>query len=62
MKILVHDGIGIWLCARRLNQGRFLWVNANLGTQMAMTREQFDALALGLPWQRVGAAGVITVV
>ena len=62
MKVLVHDGIGIWLCARRLNQGRFLWANASLGMQMAMTREQLDALVLGLPWQRVGAAGVITVV
>ncbi|MDQ0036632.1 transposase [Variovorax boronicumulans] len=31
MKVLVHDGIGIWLCARRLNQGRFLWANASLG-------------------------------
>jgi transposase len=62
MKVLVHDGIGIWLCARRLHQGRFLWANAGLGPQMAMTREQLDALVLGLPWQRVGAAGVITVV
>lgn len=26
----VHDGIGICLCARRLNQGRFLWANASL--------------------------------
>ena len=25
MKVLVHDGIGIWLAARRLNQGRFVW-------------------------------------
>ncbi|MNV55955.1 IS66 Orf2 like protein [compost metagenome] len=47
MKVLVHDGIGIWLCARRLNQGRFLWANASLGTQIAMTREQLDALLLG---------------
>jgi transposase len=23
MKVLVHDGVGIWLAARRLNQGRF---------------------------------------
>lgn len=23
MKVLVHDGIGVWLAARRLNQGRF---------------------------------------
>ncbi len=25
MKVLVHDGIGIWLCARRLHQGTFCW-------------------------------------
>ncbi|WP_447778043.1 IS66 family insertion sequence element accessory protein TnpB [Variovorax boronicumulans] len=25
MKVLVHDGIGIWLAARRLHQGKFLW-------------------------------------
>ncbi|WP_440532690.1 IS66 family insertion sequence element accessory protein TnpB [Variovorax sp. YR566] len=62
MKVLVHDGIGIWLCARRLHHGRFLRTNASLGTQMAMTREQLDALVLGLPWQRLGAAGVITLV
>lgn len=62
MKVLVHDGIGIWLCARRLSQGGFLWANASLGSQLVMTREQLDALVLGLPWQRVGAAGVITVV
>lgn len=23
MKVLVHDGIGVWLAARRLNQGNF---------------------------------------
>ncbi|MEB2647794.1 IS66 family insertion sequence element accessory protein TnpB [Pseudomonas canadensis] len=22
MKVLVHDGVGIWLAARRLNQGK----------------------------------------
>jgi len=25
MKVLVHDGFGIWLAARRLNQGKFHW-------------------------------------
>ncbi|WP_091784410.1 IS66 family insertion sequence element accessory protein TnpB [Paraburkholderia steynii] len=25
VKVLVHDGIGIWLAARRLNQGQFVW-------------------------------------
>lgn len=23
MKVLVHDGVGVWLAARRLNQGKF---------------------------------------
>ena len=25
IKVLVHDGIGIWLAARRLHQGKFTW-------------------------------------
>ena len=25
MKVLVHDGIGVWLAARRLNTGKFVW-------------------------------------
>ncbi len=25
MKLLVHDGFGVWCAARRLNQGRFAW-------------------------------------
>jgi hypothetical protein len=25
MKVLVHDGFGVWLAARRLNQGKFHW-------------------------------------
>lgn len=62
MKVLVHDGLGIWLCARRLHQGRFVWGNANLGPQMTLTPEQLDALVVGLPWQRLGDAGVIGVV
>jgi transposase len=27
LKILVHDGIGIWLAARRLHQGKFVWAS-----------------------------------
>ena len=60
MKVLVHDGIGVWLAARRLNRGRFVWPRGGSGT-LALTRVQFDALVLGLPWQHVGEAGIITV-
>lgn len=62
IKLLVHDGIGIWLAARRLHQGRFVWPSANLGAQMPLTHAQLGALVLGLPWQRIGEAGVINVV
>lgn len=60
MKVLVHDGIGIWLAARRLHQGKFIWPNDAAPT-LGLSRAQFDALVLGLPWQRVGEAGVICV-
>jgi len=60
LKVLVHDGIGIWLAARRLHHGRFVWPGGGLGAPALITREQLDALVLGLPWQRVGEAGVIT--
>lgn len=62
MKLFVHDGIGIWLAARRLHQGRFVWPRAELGAQLSLTQAQLDALVLGLPWQRIGQAGVISVV
>ena len=61
MKVLVHDGIGIWLAARRLHQGHFVWPNSETVTQLKITRVQFDALVLGLPWHRLGEAGIIKV-
>ena len=59
MKVLVHDGIGVWLASRRLNSGKFAWPKDVSGT-LTLSRPQFDALVLGLPWQRIGEAGVIT--
>ena len=60
MKLLVHDGIGVWLAARRLNQGKFVWPK-DAGPTLTLTHAQLDALVLGLPWQRIGEAGIITV-
>jgi transposase len=59
LKVLVHDGIGVWLAARRLHQGKFAWPQHQSGT-LSLTRAQLDALVLGLPWQRIGEAGVIS--
>ena len=62
IKLLVHDGFGVWCAARRLNAGRFVWPReVSAGTApMALTQQQFDALVLGLPWQRLTQMQVIT--
>ena len=62
LKVLVHDGIGIWLAARRLHQGKFVWPLGSAAAQLSLSRAQLDALVLGLPWQRMGEAGIIRVV
>lgn len=61
MKVLVHDGIGIWLASRRLHQGHFVWPHPDSANQLQINRIQFDALILGLPWHRLGEAGIIKV-
>ena len=63
LKVLVHDGIGVWLAARRLNGGKFVWPRDtdNTAATVTLSRSQFDALVLGLPWHRIGEAGIITV-
>jgi transposase len=56
LKVLVYDGAGLWLCTRRLQAGSFAWPREASGSgSMNLTREQFDWLVAGLPWQRLGA-------
>lgn len=62
IKVLVHDGIGIWLAARRLHQGKFVWLSKDGRSQVGLSRAQLDALVLGLPWSRIGSSGIISVV
>src|SRR5690349_11310128 len=59
MKPVVHDGFGVWCATRRLNQGRFAWPREG-GPLPALTRAQFEALVLGLPWQRLEQMQLIT--
>lgn len=59
LKVLVHDGYGIWLANRRLHQGRF---QLRMGDgSLALTRAQFNALILGLPWEQLADGGVIRI-
>ena len=62
IKLLVHDGFGVWCAARRLNAGRFVWPRevGAAASPMTLTQQQFDALVLGLPWQRLTQMQVIT--
>ncbi|MBB5406069.1 IS66 family insertion sequence element accessory protein TnpB [Paraburkholderia youngii] len=63
LKVLVHDWIGIWLAARRLNEGQFVWPHPGSEPKHdALTQEQLEGLVVGLPWQRIGPNGVIRVV
>lgn len=60
LKVLVHDGHGIWLAQRRLHQGRFHWQGGE--ATLALSRQQFDALVVGLPWQQLSDGGAIRLV
>jgi hypothetical protein len=60
MKLVVHDGFGVWCATRRLNEGHFIWPAPNTSALPALTREQFQALVVGLPWQRMQQLQVIT--
>jgi transposase len=61
IKLLVHDGFGVWCAARRLNAGRFDWPRGiDSGEPMTLTQAQFDALVVGLPWRRLEQLRVIT--
>ena len=60
LKVLIHDGQGIWLACRRLHQGRLRWAEGS--GSLTLTQAQFDALVLGLPWQQLGGDGVIRMI
>jgi hypothetical protein len=45
-----------------LHQGRFTWPASATGVSWTLSPAQLEALVLGLPWQRIGESGVITVV
>lgn len=42
------------------SQGKFHWPGIRQGSELELDTEQLQALVLGLPWQRFGAGGAIT--
>ena len=54
MKVLVHDGFGLWLCARRLYEGALHPGRHDEHDRgMPLSHEQLQALVVGLPWERL---------
>ena len=47
IKILWWDGSGLWVCAKRLERGRFTWPACEQG-QVNLRGEEFSALIHGL--------------
>ena len=62
IKLLVHDGFGVWCASRRLNSGSFVWPRNGVSSSepLALSKAQFDALILGLPWARLEQIRLIT--
>ena len=62
IKLLVHDGFGVWCAARRLNTERFIWPReaSAIAAPTTLTQAQLDALVLGLRWQRMEKIQTIT--
>jgi transposase len=49
MKVLVHDGLGFWLCARRLYEGSFIRAVLRKDRSIELTHDQLQAIVVGLP-------------
>jgi transposase len=62
MKVLVYDGFGLWLAARRLNRGRFVWCDEGSAATVSLNAEQLQALLTGLPWTTLATDHAIAVV
>ena len=66
LKLLFWDGSGLWVCAKRLEKGRFRWPAADAGqSRITLTQEEVALLLGGIDlsqtqrraWYRAGAAG-----
>lgn len=74
LKILIHDGLGTWLCTRQLDNGKFAGLGEKLtrlyhtpkqheqNHGLTLSQAQFHALTCGLAWHNIGKALITPVV
>jgi transposase len=49
LKVLLWDGSGFWLCAKRLERGRFSWPNMDQeSVRVALSQEELSLLLGGI--------------
>jgi transposase len=61
MKVLAHDGFGLWLCARKLYEGSFIRAGVRHDRGMPLSHEQLQAIVVGPPWERLDERAKIRV-
>jgi transposase len=54
IKVVCADGTGVWLCQRRLHEGRFTWPRA-ADRMCEIDAQSFAWLCTGVDWHRVCA-------
>lgn len=53
LKVLCFDGTGLWVCAKRLERGRFTWPAADAGSKVRLNAAELALLLGGLELTRV---------
>lgn len=51
IKLLCHDGIGLCMLTKRLEQGQFAWPSATSSGRIALSAPQLAALLDGCEWR-----------
>lgn len=53
LKVLCFDGTGLWVCAKRIERGRFTWPGEDAGAKVRLCAAELALLLGGLKLTRV---------
>ena len=56
LKVLCFDGTGLWVCAKRIERGRFAWPDESVGAKVRLGAAELALLLGGLKLTRVERA------